>query len=46
KGHYSRECDLPPKRRKDANMVEVYSDLDSENTQKNTKKAKVAIERL
>ena len=31
KGHYSRECDLPPKKRKDANMVEVYSDLDSED---------------
>ncbi|CAG8727307.1 13994_t:CDS:2, partial [Funneliformis mosseae] len=25
------ECNLPPKKRRDANMVEVYSDLDSED---------------
>ncbi|CAG8582949.1 106_t:CDS:1, partial [Funneliformis mosseae] len=30
KGHYSKECDLPPKKRKDANIVEVYFNLDSE----------------
>ncbi|CAG8724122.1 16409_t:CDS:1, partial [Funneliformis mosseae] len=29
------ECNLPPKKRKDANMVEVYSNLDSENEEEN-----------
>ncbi|CAG8749018.1 264_t:CDS:1, partial [Funneliformis mosseae] len=31
------ECDLPPKKRKDANMIEVYSDLNSENEEENYK---------
>ncbi|CAG8630049.1 13718_t:CDS:2 [Funneliformis mosseae] len=35
KSNYSRKCDLPPKKRKDANIIEVYSDLDSEDKEEN-----------
>ncbi|CAG8751894.1 11174_t:CDS:1, partial [Funneliformis mosseae] len=35
KGHYSRKCDLPPKKRKDANMVKVYSNLNLKDKEEN-----------